>query len=75
MLLGVDAEQSKESVLVVLIDSDTFFDELAEVCIPLLVGLRITLSLVVDQFDCTARKDVSKLGDETRVLVVLSGNV
>ena len=75
MLLGVDSDQLEKFFLMGGVDCDTFLDEMTEVSVPFLVGLRVSLRLIVDEFDQSTGEHVTELRDQTRVLIVLTRDV
>jgi hypothetical protein len=54
----VHAKQTEESVFIFGINSDTLFQELAEVGVPSLVCVRVALGFVVDHLDDTSGQNV-----------------
>lgn len=68
----LESQKSEKSLFVFRIRGHTFLNEELEVVEPLLILFRVTLSFIIDKFEATSSKDIAKLADESRVLVVFS---
>ena len=72
VIFRLHSKQLHQRLLILIVNRNSFLEEVAKFCIPLSVGFWVASGLVVEHFDDAAGEHVSQLCDQTGILVVLS---